>query len=156
MAPLILIVEDEPDQRALLQEILEHEGYRTVVAGSGKEALKAVAAECPAVVLVDFTLPDMDGREFVRRTRELCMRAPPFVLTTGVHPSKVAGIADVVLMKPLDVDQVLAMVRRLCSALEPGKASYSSGNHGDPGGGTPAPERAIVTDERSVTWPHRP
>lgn len=149
MDTLILIVEDDPDQRGLLQDILEHEGYRAVGAASGQEALKAVAEDCPALVLVDFTLPDMDGREFVRKARELCKNAPAFVLTTGVHPSKVAGVADVVLYKPLDVDQILAAVRKLCWAPGSKQSSYSGGDNTDISGGTPGPQGTAMNNASS-------
>lgn len=151
MDALILIVEDEPDQRELLQDLLEHEGYRTIAAASGQEALKAVASECPAIVLVDFTLSDMDGREFVLKARELCKTAPPFVLTTGVHPSKVAGVADVVLYKPLDIDQVLAAVRRLCWTAGAGPAPYSAGDDADT---TSVAGNAAIPEDRAGPSSH--
>lgn len=111
---LVLIVEDEADQRDSILDILAHEGYRAIGASNGEKALTAIAEECPALVLVDLVMPEMDGRELVRRTRAICKDPPPFVFTTGSQPSKTHDISSEILMKPIDVDRLLKVVARHC------------------------------------------
>jgi CheY-like chemotaxis protein len=113
-AKLVLIVEDEADQRDSILDILVDEGYRAIGASNGENALSAIAQECPALVLVDLVMPEMDGRELVRRTRAVCKDPPPFVFTTGSQPSKTHDISSEILMKPIDVDRLLSVVARHC------------------------------------------
>ncbi len=65
----ILIVDDNEDFASYVQTILQQEGYRTAVAHSGDEALKAVNDGLPALIFLDLTMPGMDGFEVVRRLR---------------------------------------------------------------------------------------
>src|SRR5262245_59582395 len=61
----VLIIEDDPDIREALAEILEDEGYATVLAGNGREALDHLAkSEMPALILLDLMMPIMDGWQF--------------------------------------------------------------------------------------------
>ena len=57
----ILIVDDEPSNREMLAQLLEPQGYRIVGASSGMEALDMIAAESPQLILLDVTMPGLDG-----------------------------------------------------------------------------------------------
>jgi CheY-like chemotaxis protein len=60
-ATTILIVDDQPDNREMLATLLGDEGYRTLQAASGMEAMDQIALESPQLILLDVSMPDMDG-----------------------------------------------------------------------------------------------
>src|SRR5438445_9350868 len=66
----ILIVDDTDSSRELLSRLLRKQGYQTVCAGDGAQALAAVAAQRPDLILLDIMMPVMDGVEFLRRLRD--------------------------------------------------------------------------------------
>ena len=68
-APIILIVEDNPEVRCWLCEVLQREGYVTLSAGDGREALNLLDTSNVGLVLSDLEMPGMDGRELLRRLR---------------------------------------------------------------------------------------
>jgi two-component system, OmpR family, KDP operon response regulator KdpE len=78
--PLVLIIEDELPIRRFLRASLAAEGYRVEEADTGEKALKMAARQAPDVVLLDLGLPDLDGREVLRRLREW-LSAPVVVLS---------------------------------------------------------------------------
>lgn len=67
----ILVVDDEPDTRDLLKKGLEYCGAKVTLAGSAAEALKALDASVPDVLISDIGMPEVDGYDFIRRVREL-------------------------------------------------------------------------------------
>jgi CheY-like chemotaxis protein len=79
----VLIVEDDPDVRYLLERRFARAGHRTAAVGSGEAALDAVDAERPYLAVVDIGLPGMDGWEFIRRFRALgsAGSAPVYVVS---------------------------------------------------------------------------
>jgi CheY-like chemotaxis protein len=130
LSKLILVVEDERDQRELLVELLNEEGsYRAVGAATAKAALEAVARECPALVLCDLALPDGDGRELCNRIREICPEPPAFVFLTGLAPTKTQDIGEATLRKPVDVESLLAMIERHASR-RPSRPRHGGGPPG--------------------------
>jgi diguanylate cyclase (GGDEF)-like protein len=116
-APLrVLVVDDDADIRALLSLTLRHEGWEVAGARTGAEGLDALATWRPAVVLVDFQLPDLTGLEVIRLARAadpaLCC-----IAVTGQGSEEVAvrimkaGAVDY-LVKPFEPAAVVAAVRR--------------------------------------------
>jgi CheY-like chemotaxis protein len=68
---LVLLVDDEEDQRELYRQYLEYQGFRVEVAQSGFEALEMALALNPDVVVMDLAMPSLDGFETTRRLKEL-------------------------------------------------------------------------------------
>lgn len=81
--PYLLIVDDDPLNRRVLEAMLAGEGYRTVSVGSGRESLAAVGAEPPAVILLDLMMPEMDGFGFLRALRSRPDGDVPVVVLTA-------------------------------------------------------------------------
>jgi putative two-component system response regulator len=115
--PLVLIVEDDIGNRALLERLLEREGYRTTSVGDGEAALLAAGEHAPDLVLLDIGLPRMDGYEVTRRLRShLRTLTMPIILLTGrtgledVVEGLDAG-ADDFLSKPFRQPELLARIR---------------------------------------------
>jgi CheY-like chemotaxis protein len=108
----ILVVDDEPDLRFLLRRIFERAGYEVVEASHGGDALEAVRASLPDLVVTDIMMPVMDGVELIRRLRAHPATAEiPIVAASG--DSHLAGAADVVLPKPYQKDQLVEAVTAL-------------------------------------------
>ncbi|HET6205059.1 MAG TPA: sigma-54 dependent transcriptional regulator [Planctomycetota bacterium] len=113
---VVLLVDDAPDIRSTLADLLQYEGFETRAAGRGEEALAALSREPIDVVLLDIKMPGRDGLEVLAEIRE---RFPdPAVLMISGHgdiPSAVESIrrgALDFLEKPLDSERVMIAVRR--------------------------------------------
>jgi two-component system, OmpR family, KDP operon response regulator KdpE len=110
----VLIVDDEQSIRLFLNLTLTSQGYETVEAVSGKEALTKVAAQKPDIVILDLGLPDIDGTEVTRLLREWT-QIPIIILSVrGSEKDKIAALdlgADDYLTKPFVVGELLARVR---------------------------------------------
>ena len=70
-AQSLLVVEDDPAAREMVQRTLEREGWQVATAENGRVALERVAAHPPALVLLDLMMPEMDGFEFLQRLRQM-------------------------------------------------------------------------------------
>ena len=118
--PLVLIVEDDPGTRILYRDYLQQDGFRTVDAHNGHQALEKARAMHPNAVLTDLAVPGMDGFEFCRALRDLpSTREIPILAVTGHseyldQPDRFvqAGIAHV-LIKPCAPDVIASELRRL-------------------------------------------
>ena len=117
MIPLVLVVDDDAQLRALLVRFLTDEGYATVTASNGEEALAAVRREAPDLVLLDIEMPVMNGLETCRRLKddERTALIPVTMLTGWNDPtSRTRGIeagADDFLTKPFDEATLRARIR---------------------------------------------
>jgi CheY-like chemotaxis protein len=115
--PCVLVVEDDADVREMLRTILETEGYDTLVAANGAEALEAMQQRRPCVVLLDLMMPVMDGWTF--RERQLGMPAfaeVPVICLTAVYDPQAASQAlhAPCLHKPVEMDALLDRVEQAC------------------------------------------
>ncbi len=115
MTERILVVDDEPDVRRSLEQVLDGAGYSVVCAGDGEEALAAAAAELPSAVFLDIELPKLDGMEVLRRLRA---EHPdlPVVMVTG-HATIERAVeatrlgAHEFVEKPCSRDRILLLAR---------------------------------------------
>jgi two-component system KDP operon response regulator KdpE len=110
----VLVVDDEPQIRRALRVALRANGYDVAEAETGEEALDALAARPPDVVILDLGLPDVDGVEVCRRLREWS-QLPVIVLSAhGDDEAKVRALdegADDYVTKPFSVPELLARMR---------------------------------------------
>jgi putative two-component system response regulator len=120
-AARVLVVDDDDGVRRLFTKLLTQEGYRVDVAGDGLEALDRVAETPPDVVLLDVTMPGLDGFEVCRRLKhDPDTRLTPVILITGLgdNAQRVEGRrtgADDFLNKPVDPQELLARVAAVAS-----------------------------------------
>lgn len=114
MSLRLLLVEDDAHIRRFLRATLVTQGYALLEVETGEEGLALAAAQVPDLVLLDLGLPDMDGKEVIRRLREWS-EVPIIVLTArGQEREKVASLdagADDYLTKPFGVGELLARIR---------------------------------------------
>jgi CheY-like chemotaxis protein len=110
----VLVVDDEPEIVALIRDVLGDEGYGVRVAGSGMAALAAVEECIPALVLLDYTMPGIDGGTFLNLLRVRGFTDLPVVLMSAhARLSDTTTIAaNEFLGKPFDIDALLACVGR--------------------------------------------
>ena len=115
---LVLLIDDEPGVRDTLGFLLEAEGFPTVLAGDGVQGLEAARLARPTMIIVDVTMPRMDGHQFCREIRADHVLKDAFIVCiTGTDEidarleSLDAG-ADAYLAKPVDHDRLLELVVR--------------------------------------------
>ncbi|GAB4040546.1 MAG: response regulator [Rubrivivax sp.] len=116
----LLLVEDNPAMQATLQRSFQKRGAQVVVCGDGARALDRWRAAVPDVVLLDLSLPGVDGLQILAAARAEGLRTPVLILTArGTVGDRVLGLntgADDYLAKPFDLDElearVAALVRR--------------------------------------------
>jgi two-component system KDP operon response regulator KdpE len=112
--PSILIVDDEPQIRALLRTTLVRAGYHVVEAANAREALNARAIDKPDLILLDLGLPDRDGLELVEALRGETGLGLVVVSAREEIEQKVAALdlgADDYVTKPFDTEELLARIR---------------------------------------------
>ena len=119
----ILVVDDDPDLRRSLAEVLEEEGFEVSCARNGEEALRALEGSPPSAILLDLTMPVMDGWTFRARQRsdERLARIPTVVISAAYSdPRSVSSLEpDAFLVKPFEVSRLKETLRRLCGASTP-------------------------------------
>lgn len=117
----LLVVDDDPRSRDLMALILRHAGFEVLTAEHPSEAMSLLATARPALALVDYLMPGMNGLEFCRWVRQQPdLAGMRFALLTGMDSDETraeaqAAGADIVVTKPFDRRELLA---RLNSLLE--------------------------------------
>ncbi len=116
MSPGVLVIDDEPDLRSLLHELLADRGYVVHEASDGAEGVRALYAAHPDVVLLDLTMPRMDGWETLDRIRQLSDVPVLLLSSQDGDLAKVRGLrggADDYVVKPFGAEELLARVEAL-------------------------------------------
>jgi two-component system KDP operon response regulator KdpE len=112
--PLILLIDDEPQILRALKTILSANRFRVASAKTGEEGIALLVAQPPDVIILDLTLPDMDGIQVCEQIREWS-RVPIIVLSVrDGEKDKVAALdkgADDYLTKPFGIEELLARIR---------------------------------------------
>jgi two-component system OmpR family response regulator len=132
--PQVLVVDDEPNIRELVQVALKFHGCSVVTAGTGRAALRQAEASRPDLIVLDVMLPDMDGFEVCRRLRASGNEVPVIFLTArDTSSDTVTGLAiggDDYVTKPFSVEALVARVR---AVLRRASRSAADAPHGDAG-----------------------
>jgi two-component system, OmpR family, phosphate regulon response regulator PhoB len=125
MSTTILIVEDEPPLIEVLRYNLESEGFGTLVAINGEEALLLAAEENPDLIVLDWMLPELSGIDVCRRLREnKATKTMPIIMLTarGEEGDKISGLnagADDYVVKPFSPSELIARVRAVLRRANP-------------------------------------
>ena len=110
----ILIVDDETDIAELIKDILEDEGYLTVIKNNGQEAIKAIKENSFDLILLDIMMPDISGTEVCANIRNLTTSPIIFVTAKTTLTSKLVGFevgADDYITKPFINEELVARVK---------------------------------------------
>jgi len=115
-----MLVEDDPDIRSMVSQLLELEGWRVLACANGTDALEALhGGERPFLILLDLMMPKMNGWQFrAEQARDSALSKIPVVVLSGdVRGSDTSSVrADGYLKKPIDLDVLLKTVRRYSGA----------------------------------------
>jgi two-component system response regulator TctD len=142
----LLLVEDNTAMQTTLQRTFERRGMQVVACGDGARALDRWQASLPDVVLLDLSLPGLDGLQVLAQARAAGLTTPVLILTArGTVGDRILGLntgADDYLPKPFDLDELEARVRAL--------ARRAPGSHErDASAGMPAPYCGLQIDPYS-------
>jgi two-component system cell cycle response regulator DivK len=117
--PTIMVVEDFEDNRFMMRRLLEMSGYRVLEAVNGEEAVILARSERPGLILMDLSLPQLDGLAATRRIRQHAeLRNVPIVAvsahdTADFHADALAAGCNDYVTKPIDFDQLEELLNRL-------------------------------------------
>lgn len=113
----VLVADDDPPLRRMLERTLEAEGFAVTVAGDGAAALLAAERSAPDLIVLDVAMPVLDGFAVCRRLRSKGVATPILMLTArDAVPDRVAGLeagADDYLVKPFAMQELVARLRAL-------------------------------------------
>ena len=117
--PTVLVVEDFEDNRFMMRRLLEMSGYRVVEAVNGRQAVESAASESPDIILMDLSLPMLDGLAATRKIREQGgpTRVPIIAVSAhdsaDFHAEALAAGCNEYVTKPIDFDQLVKLLERL-------------------------------------------
>src|SRR5919206_630764 len=122
----VLVIDDDADIRGLLRELLERASYEVVEAANGREGLRSLYGSSPDLVLLDVSMPELDGWQTLERIRD--MSDVPVVMLTAraAELEKVRGLkagADDYVTKPFGRQELLARVETLLRRVNGGQAA---------------------------------
>jgi CheY-like chemotaxis protein len=112
----LLVVDDEVGITEALNDLLSEEGFHVLVAGTGKEALERIAGKRPDLILLDYMMPVMDGREVLNALQgDAVYRDIPVIMMSAMPRTSLPLDCQPVafLRKPFTIDRLLAEVNRL-------------------------------------------
>jgi DNA-binding response OmpR family regulator len=112
----VLVVDDDADIRGLLRELLERQGYLVTEAANGRDGLRALYASPPDVVLLDVSMPELDGWETLERIRDVSEVPVAMLTARAAELEKVRGLkggADDYITKPFGRQELLARIEAM-------------------------------------------
>ena len=115
---LLLLVEDFEDSRFMMRRLLEMAGYRVVEASDGEQAVKLAVQKRPALILMDLSLPKLDGLAATRQIRQLKDFGETPIVAISAHDSPesrteaLAAGCNEYVTKPIDFDQFRELLKR--------------------------------------------
>jgi CheY-like chemotaxis protein len=111
----VVVVDDDPDVRATVQEMLELQGYPVLTVGNGHEALKLLSQKgAPGLILLDMRMPVMTGQQLLGLLqRHQALREIPVVVVSAT-PERAPVGAQACLVKPFQANELLDVVRQHC------------------------------------------
>ncbi len=115
----ILVVDDSPSQRLVLQQLLSHYGHQVILASDGDQAVTLARSELPDLIVMDVVMPGLNGFQATRAitTDEATWHIPVILLTSkDMESDRVWGLrqgATAFLSKPLDAAALLELIRTL-------------------------------------------
>lgn len=126
----ILVVDDDPHIREVVQFALDKEGFDTLEARDGAQALERFAAERPDLIVLDITMPELDGTEVCRRIRQTSRTPIIFLSSRDDEIDRVLGLelgGDDYITKPFSPRELVARVKAVLRRLEDAKAPRDEG-----------------------------
>jgi CheY-like chemotaxis protein len=117
--PTVLLVEDTEDNRFMMRRLLEMSGYRVVEAMNGEEAVKIARAETPQLILMDLSLPVIDGLAATRLIRKVpALEATPIIAvsahdTSDFQAEAVDAGCNSYVTKPIDFNELEKLIQQL-------------------------------------------
>jgi two-component system cell cycle response regulator DivK len=127
MGKRILVIEDQPDNRQILRDLLTNADFEVIEAEDGEAGLAAAAAHRPDLILMDIHLPGIDGYEVTRRLKaDTLLHAIPIIAVAsyglaGDADKALAAGCDAYIPKPYSPRQLLAKVREYLSSPAPAR-----------------------------------
>jgi two-component system, cell cycle response regulator DivK len=116
----VLVAEDAPDIRDILARLLQHNGYHVITTTNGQEALDSLQSERPDIILLDLSMPVLDGWKTLLAMRALPIGAETPIIAVTAHAmagDREAILAhgfDAYISKPLNLRSLLEVVQRYC------------------------------------------
>jgi len=126
MSDMVLIVDDDPDIRKLVQSSLEMEGFEAVAIANGQTALEQFEAIDPDLVILDVLMPGMSGTELCRELRQRSSVPILFLSGRGEEIDRIIGLelgADDYMSKPFNPRELVARVRAILRRTAPAAAT---------------------------------
>jgi len=120
--PTVLLVEDTEDNRFMMSRLLELSGYSVIEAVNGREAIRIAEEQRPELILMDLSLPLIDGLAATRQIRNLPeLRKVPIIVvsahdTADFHKEALAAGCDAYITKPIDFAELETLISRILSS----------------------------------------
>jgi len=125
MPDTILVVDDDPVTRRVLQHYLGRAGFQVITAQKGRDAIKLAKRELPQLIILDVVMPGMDGWTVLKSIQESeVMSTIPVLMLSGnaelvIKEESFNSGAQALLVKPINPEQLIMVVRRLLAGLAP-------------------------------------
>ena len=123
-SPLVMVVDDSDDIREMVKFVLSSQGYRVAEANDGREAVNIARMNCPDLILMDLSMPVLDGFGAARQLRQIeeISDVPIVALSahnTSDHRAKAFAVGfNDYLTKPVDFMNLMELIRRLLKPAE--------------------------------------